>query len=181
MTKILAIAGSLRKHSTNKTLLKAAARLAPEGMEIVLYEGIGQLPFFNPDLKDPEPSQVTDFRARIRSVDGLIISSPEYAHGVPGVLKNALDWLVGGSEIVGKPIALLNASPRSSLAQDSLVEILKTMSSQLVREAFVAVLLLGKNMTEEEILSDPEMAGRLTQALEAFEMSIQFHNARING
>jgi NAD(P)H-dependent FMN reductase len=132
-------------------------------------------------LKDPEPSQVTDFRARIRSVDGLIISSPEYAHGVPGVLKNALDWLVGGSEIVGKPIALLNASPRSSLAQDSLVEILKTMSSQLVREAFVAVLLLGKNMTEEEILSDPEMAGRLTQALEAFEMSIQFHNARING
>jgi NAD(P)H-dependent FMN reductase len=83
--KVIAIAGSLRQVSTNKTLLKAAALLAPEDMEITLYEGIGQLPHFNPDLECPE--SVKAFQNQIKTADGLIISSPEYAHGVPGTLK----------------------------------------------------------------------------------------------
>ena len=83
--KVIAIAGSLRKVSTNKTLLKAAALLAPEGMEITLYDGIGQLPHFNPDLEYPD--SVKAFQNQIKTADGLIISSPEYAHGVPGTLK----------------------------------------------------------------------------------------------
>jgi chromate reductase len=181
MTKILAISGSLRRSSSNKTLLNAVARLAPDGIKVALYDGIGQLPHFNPDLESAEPPSVTDFRAQIKNCDGLLISSPEYAHGVPGVLKNALDWLVGGSEIVGKPIALLNASPRSTHAQEALLETLKTMSTKLVPEAFVAVLLLGKNMTEEEIVADPEMAGQLSNALEAFAIAIQVHKAQIDG
>src|SRR5262245_51288966 len=111
--RLLALSGSLRAASINTTLLRAAAMLAPEGVEINVYGGLGELPHFNPDLEGTEPSTVKDFWAQVRTCDGMIISSPEYAHGIPGVLKNALDWLVGGEEFIGKPVALFNASPRS--------------------------------------------------------------------
>jgi len=194
--KILTLCGSLRRVSTNKTLLEALVRLTPngqlqlglpnhavrlessprltsEGIQILHYEGIGLLPFFNPDLEAQEPPIVTDFRARLKEADGLIISSPEYAHGVPGVLKNALDWLVGGSEITEKPTALLSASPGSTHAQESLEEILRTMSARLVPEASAAVNLRGKKWTAEDVLHDPEMAQTLTRSLEAFAKAIR--------
>jgi NAD(P)H-dependent FMN reductase len=165
--KIIAIAGSLRQVSTNKTLLKAAALLAPEGMEITLYDGIGQLPHFNPDLEYPD--SVKAFQNQIKIADGLIISSPEYAHGVPGTLKNALDWLVGSSEIVNKPVALMSASTRAQIAQESLVEILKTMSAHVVLEASVGFDLLGQNKTESDIAQDPVLSDGLKRLLERFE------------
>src|SRR6266496_3093591 len=114
MTRILAISGSLRRFSSNTTLLEAAARLAPPGVEITLYDGLAELPHFNPDLEGSEPATVVNFRARIKGSDGVLISSPEYAHGVPGALKNALDWIVGSLEFPGKPVALINISPRST-------------------------------------------------------------------
>jgi chromate reductase len=135
--RILAISGSLRASSSNAILLLAAAALAPDGMEVKLYEGLGTLPHFNPDLDkgldDPDlPAPVRDLRIRVAAADALLISSPEYAHGVPGSLKNTLDWLVGGAEMPGKPVALLNASPRATHAQASLAETLRTMSAELV-------------------------------------------------
>ncbi len=181
MIKILAIPGSLRKNSTNKTLLQAMARLAPAGVGVLLYECIGLLPHFNPDLEGNEPPLATDFREQIKMADGLLISSPEYAHGVPGVLKNALDWLVGGSEIVRKPVALLNASPGSTHAQESLMETLRTMAALLVPEASVVVNLRGKKLTEEDIVHNPEMSKTLKKALEAFAEAIQMQEARIDG
>ena len=171
--KILAICGSLRKTSTNKTLLEVAARCAPPGMTLSLFEGLDDLPHFNPDLEKQEPPVVTRFRETIQAADGIVLSSPEYAHGVPGSLKNALDWLVGGSEMVGKPVALFDASTRSSYAQDSLREILRTMSVHLVEEAFVGVPLLGKNLGIEEILADPGKTQPLVKALEAFKRTIE--------
>ena len=90
--------------SSNTAVLHAAARLAPAGVEVILFEGIADLPFFNPDLDgDDVPAPVGAMRALIGSVDGLLISSPEYARGVAGVLKNALDWLVGSHEFPDKP------------------------------------------------------------------------------
>jgi chromate reductase len=135
--RVLAISGSLRASSSNTLLLRAAAELAPEGVEVVMYDGLGELPHFNPDLDkaldDPDlPAQVREIRTLVGDADALLISSPEYAHGVPGSLKNALDWLVGGSEMPGKPVALLNASPRSTHAQASLAETLRTMSAEVV-------------------------------------------------
>ena len=170
--RILAISGSLRAVSSNTTLLRAAALLALEGMEIVLYGGLADLPHFNPDLEDAEPSPVTDLRRQVREADGLLISSPEYAHGVPGSLKNALDWLVGGSEIVGKPIALWNASPRATHAQESLAETLRTMSTRLVPEASIAVPLLARGIDAAGIAGDPELSGPLRTALAAFGRAI---------
>lgn len=170
--RILAISGSLRAVSSNTALLRAAAALAPEGVEITLYGGLGDLPHFNPDLEEKEPPSVTDLRARVRMADGLLISSPEYAHGVPGVLKNALDWLVGGEEFVYKPVALLNASPRATHAQASLRETITTMSGRLVAEASIDVPLLGKNLDEGKIIAHPEISGALVAAIDAFTRAI---------
>jgi len=171
--KILAVPGSLRQKSMNRTLLEAAIKLAPEGMTITLYDGIGLLPHFNPDLEMELPSEVMGLKKRIRESDGLLISSPEYAHGVPGSLKNALDWLVGGSEVVGKPVALLDASTRSHYAQDSLVEILKTMSARVVVEAFARVPLLGRELSVGEVVGDPPKQKELRRALEAFQRALK--------
>ncbi len=99
MIRLLAISGSLRAVSSNTSLLKAAQLLAPETMRIELYDGLASLPHFNPDLDiEPLPPPVAELRAKIGVADGLLISSPEYARGVPGSLKNALDWLVSGAE-----------------------------------------------------------------------------------
>jgi chromate reductase, NAD(P)H dehydrogenase (quinone) len=112
--KIIAISGSLRTGSSNTAALRAAAKLAPPGLDIVPFDGIADLPFFNPDLEgDRVPDSVAAFRAAIGDADGLLISSPEYARGVAGVMKNALDWLVGSFEFPNKPVALINTSPRA--------------------------------------------------------------------
>jgi len=141
-------------------------------MEIIVYGGLGDLPHFNPDLEGAEPSQVTDLRAQVRSADGLLICSPEYAHGVPGVLKNALDWLVGGEEFVAKPVAFFNASARSTRALESLTETVTVMSARLVSEASITVPLLGKNLDAAAIAAQPEMASALRTALVTFARAI---------
>ena len=138
--KILAISGSLRAVSSNTAVLRAAARLAPDDVEIVLFDGLAGLPFFNPDLDGERlPDAVAAFRALVGEVDGMLISSPEYARGVAGVLKNALDWLVASFEFPNKPVALINTSPRATHAQAALTLTLETMSAQLVNEACVTL------------------------------------------
>lgn len=171
--QILAISGSLRHVSTNTTLLRAMMAMAPEGVEIELYAGLGDLPHFNPDLEGAEPPSVLDFRARLQAADGVLISSPEYAHGVPGVLKNALDWVVGSGELVEKPVALLNASPRSVHAQAQLTEILTVMTARLVTGASVALPLKGKNLGAAGIVAHSEFGPIINDALAAFVNAIK--------
>jgi chromate reductase, NAD(P)H dehydrogenase (quinone) len=171
--KILAISGSLRQVSSNTALLKAAIALAPPNIAIKLYSGLNDLPHFNPDLEPTEPPTVTHLRAQIKWADGLLISSPEYAHGVPGVLKNALDWLVSGEEFIGKAIALINASPRATHAQAALVEIMTTMSGQIVPEASITLALLGKKLNADGIIADSVLSGELQTAIVAFAKAIK--------
>jgi len=98
-------------------------RLAPSDIHIDLYRGLGALPPFNPDLEVlGPPAPVLELRARIISSQAVLIAAPEYAHGVSGVIKNALDWMVGNESFVNKPVGLLNASPRASIAQAALRE-----------------------------------------------------------
>lgn len=171
--RILAISGSLRKVSSNTALLQAAIALSPKNVEMKLYGGLGDLPHFNPDLEPTEPPSVTDLRKQLGGSDGLVISSPEYAHGIPGVLKNALDWLVSGEEFVGKPIALFNASPRAIHAQASLTEIVTTMAGQIVPEASITISLLGKNLDADGIVANPEISGELQAAIISFANAIE--------
>jgi chromate reductase, NAD(P)H dehydrogenase (quinone) len=172
--KIISISGSLRAASLNTAVLHAARRLAPTGVEIELFEGIGQLPFFNSDLEaDRLPAEVARFRTIIGAADGLLISSPEYARGVSGVMKNALDWLVGSHEFPGKPVALINTSPRATHALESLTITLETMSAQLVRDASITLPLLGTVNDADSIAANPEFAGPMRGALERFISAIR--------
>jgi NAD(P)H-dependent FMN reductase len=167
--KILAISGSLRAFSSNTSVLRAAARLAPDGVGIVLFDGLARLPFFNPDLDgDTVPDTVATFRRLVGEADGILISSPEYARGVAGVLKNALDWLVGSQEFPNKPVALINTSPRATHALAALTLTLETMSAYLVRDAFVTLPLLGVANDEMSVVTDEALAGPLRRAIAGF-------------
>lgn len=171
--QLLGISGSLRAASTNTTLLKAAAAMAPEGVTLHIYDGLGDLPHFNPDLdKDPPPAAVDEFRFHLRKSAGVIISTPEYAHGVPGVLKNALDWLVASGELYEKPVVLFNASPRANYAQASLTETLTVMTTRVISEACIVVPLLGKDIDANGVIADPELTRTLRSALAVFAKAI---------
>jgi len=171
--KILAISGSLRTVSSNTAVLRAAVRLAPRGVEIVLFEGLASLPFFNPDLDgDTVPDAVAAFRRLVGEADGILISSPEYARGVAGVLKNGLDWLVGSSEFPSKPVALINTSPRATHALAALTLTLETMSAQLVKDACVTLPLLGTASDETAIVANDALAGPLREAVALFAAAI---------
>jgi len=176
--RILAISGSLRTGSSNTILLRPAVALAPAAFEVSVYEGLATLPHFNPDLdNEAAPPPVVDFRSQLQASDGVLISSPEYAHGVPGVLKNALDWVVASGELYGKPVALLNASPRSVHAQASLQETLTVMTASLIPEASITVPLRSNKVDEAGIISDPEISHALRSGLEAFGRAIDLLRA----
>jgi NAD(P)H-dependent FMN reductase len=173
MMQLLAISGSLRAASTNTTLLRAAAAVAPGDVSLHIYDGPGDLPHFNPDLdKEPPHAAVDEFRFHLCKSAGVIISTPEYAHGVPGVLKNALDWLVASGELYEKPVALFSASPRANYAQASLMESLTVMTARVVSEACIVVPLFGKELDENGIISNPDLAQTLRSALTAFVNAI---------
>jgi NAD(P)H-dependent FMN reductase len=166
--RILAVSGSLRARSANTALLRAAATLAPEHVRVTLYEGLEALPHFNPDVETVSlPPTVVEWRALIGDADGILFSSPEYAHGVPGALKNALDWLVGGVECYRKPVALLNPSPFATHANASLTEVLTTMAANVVAPACVTLPVAGRNLDVADIVADPDLAGALQGALTA--------------
>lgn len=171
-TRILALSGSLRAASFNTALLRAAISLAPVDVEIILYTDLGNLPFFNPDLEGREPVSVLDFRAKLQAADGVFIASPEYAHGVTGVMKNALDWIVSGEEFVGMPVALFNASPRATHAYAALKETITVMSAHIVNEASITVPLLGSQLDEAGIVAHPEISRMLHTAIVEFRRAI---------
>ena len=129
--RIVALSGSLRAVSINTALLREIAARAPEWFAVDLVP-LGGLPLFNPDLESELPEAVASFRADVCAADALIIASPEYAHGVSGVLKNALDWLVGCEDFAGKPVLVLNTAPRAHHAVAALRETLSTMAAWLI-------------------------------------------------
>lgn len=173
----LAISGSLRKDSSNLNLLKAAEQCAPPDVEFEIYDGVGDLPHFNPDLDPKVFEPVQRLIEKMRNADGLIVSTPEYAHGIPGSLKNALDWLVNTDAFMEKPFILLNASNRSGFAQQALIEVLKTMSGYHVVDASTTVPLLGKNLSAAAILSDPVSRETIRTCIESFAAALRMRGS----
>lgn len=152
--KILAISGSLRSASLNTMLLNVIARLAPGDIEVKVFQSLGELPLFNPDIEHLEQSAVELLKNEIIAADAVIIASPEYAHGITGVMKNALDWMVGNESFVFKPVALINSSPRATHAYESLTEILHTMSATVVKPASITIPILGSYSSETEMIEN---------------------------
>ena len=143
--------------------------MAPLPILVEVYPALDTLPFFNPDLDrgfdDPSlPEAVRALRSAIASSHAVLISSPEYAHGVSGMFKNALDWLVGGPEMIGKRVALINTAPHATHAITALAETLRTMSVTLVDEACVTIAV-PRNQDDVMLAMDPVIVGPLSEAL----------------
>lgn len=154
-SEILALCGSLRRESKNLTLLRAL-QLVDDRVSI--YDELGALPHFNPDTEETNcPSVAMRLRERVRASAAVIVCSPEYAHGVPGILKNALDWLVGSDAPLGKPAAVINASARATFADAQIRETMRTMGFCIVEAASITVALDGRRPTAEEIAQDPAL------------------------
>ncbi|MFZ6751291.1 NADPH-dependent FMN reductase [Undibacterium sp. Ren11W] len=167
--KILALPGSLRAASLNSALLRVIARLAPAEISIRQFDGMAHLPLFNPDLEHLNLLPVQSLREAIRAADVLLIASPEYAHGITGVMKNALDWMVSCEVFVNKPVAILNASPRATHADASLREIIKMMSGDIIADASITLAIVGARLDEEGMLADPGITADLRGALAAMQ------------
>jgi len=167
--RVLAISGSLRTASVNSALLRATARLAPSEMEVLVYAKIHALPLFNPDLEAEVPFEVTALREEVAAADALIFASPEYAHGVTGVIKNTLDWLVSFEPFAYKPVAIFSASPRSKYADPALRETLQTMSASIVNEACFSFQLVGAKMSETDMVLSPGISAAIEVALGALK------------
>ncbi len=159
--KILAISGSLRAASINSALLRAAARLAPPGVQVAIFQGVGELALFNPDLESEIPPLVAALRDEVAAADALLIASPEYAHGVSGAIKNLLDWLVSDERFSHKLVAVFNASPRALHADAALRETLA--------------------MTEADMLGSPQLAGAVRRALAVLHAAVAPVNPHAGG
>ncbi|RAZ74919.1 NADPH-dependent FMN reductase [Mesorhizobium atlanticum] len=170
MIEIIAISGSLRAASTNSALLAALAANTPEDCHVEVYDGVGRLPIFNPDNEgERTPPEAARLIETITRADGVIVSCPEYAHGVPGGMKNALDWLVSRDAAVGKPAMLVHASPRSLYARAALAEVMRTMSFVLYEEPALEIALLGKGPEEmEAILAKDSNRQAMREAVRGF-------------
>jgi chromate reductase len=175
--EILAISGSLRAASANSAVLRAAASLSPGHARIQVYRGLGDLPHFNPDLDGRESPAVLGFRRQLRDADGVLIACPEYAHGLPGAFKNALDWVVGSGELVDKPVALVNLLDRSTWAPALLKETLAMMNAKIVEPFPITLGLPGNAVSEDFVLTDARIAQALRDALNALVHAIEEHKA----
>lgn len=180
MFNIAAISGSLRKASINTKLLQAISDTASTNVSINICNFLGDLPLFNPDIEGPDldkttPEPVAKLRVLLAASDGVIIASPEYAHGITSVLKNALDWLVASGEFAAKPVAILNAAPRSSIANKALKEVLSTMDARLVPEASLDIPVLGNQSTTTNLLENPELSPLIRQICPAFMAALKTH------
>jgi chromate reductase len=148
MKTIMAISGSLRSESKNSIILRALKKHFETTVKIEIYEGLAVLPHFNPDIEFQAIPAIQDYRERLKNADALLISSPEYAHGIPGSLKNALDWVVGSGELIDKEVGLIfSSSSEAMFVQEQLIEVINTMSAKLKREHCLKIS--GANLTPE--------------------------------
>lgn len=159
MIKILGVSGSLRSGSHNTGLLQAAEALVPAGVMLQRFDALGDLPLFNPDVDERgAPAPVLVWRAALQAADAVIISTPEYAHGVPGALKNALDWVVASGEFVDKPTALVSVSTSGAGGEHSHAALLRTLIVMSARMGEGSTLQVGA------VRAKLDAEGRLVEA-----------------
>lgn len=172
---VFGLPGSLRASSTNAALVRAAAALAPAGVTVHVYDGLEHLPLFSPDLDTATPpAPVADLRARVGAADAVLICTPEYAYGMPGSLKNALDWLVSSASLYHKPVAALSASPSPGGGERALAWLRQTLTAldAVVPEAATFPIPFVKQKLAGDRVADPETAQQLRAALDALAATL---------
>lgn len=161
--QILAISGSLRNNSTNTNILKVIGKMTGESIDFQIFEGLDTFPHFNPGI-DEDNEKVALFRNKIKEADGVIICTPEYAFGVPGVLKNALDWTVSTGEFNDKPVAAISASPLNTGGDKALASLLLTLTAlgTLKNEkSYLSIPNIKQKINPEANLTDNILQGQL--------------------
>jgi chromate reductase len=171
--RLLLISGSLRAGSTNTALLRTAREVAPEGIETLLSEGMGELPHFNPDDDAegaPVHPAVAELRAAVHAADALLVSTPEYAGALPGSLKNLLEWTVGDASTYRKPIAWVNTSGAAAPAgaadaHDSLRKVLGYVHAEIVEDACARIPVPRAAVGADGLIADAEIRARVAAVL----------------
>jgi chromate reductase len=170
---ILLVSGSTRPASTNTAALRTLAALAPAGVRTILYDGLADLPAFNPDDDQegvPLPPAVARLRQQIESADGVLFSTPEYAGTLPGSFKNLLDWTVGGGQLYDKPAASLHvAAPgRGEAAQATLVTVLNYVTAVLHDSPELRLYVPRESVGPDGLIDRPDLRDGLARALATF-------------
>jgi len=171
--EILAIPGSTRQHSTNHRLIKAITALLPGDFTVTIYDEIGGLPHFNPDNNnDHVAREVADFRALLHRSAGVIICTPEYAHGVPGTLKNAIDWTVSSGEFSQKPTVLITASTDGTYGHQALLETLRVIEAKNIDQLQLLVQFAQTKINNDHIITDQNTLTAIKEIIRRFHKTI---------
>jgi NAD(P)H-dependent FMN reductase len=147
--RILAVCGSLQAKSSNLSLLQKAVALAPQGVEVILFDGLRDLPLFNPDIEDSAPAAVLNWKSALAESAAVLIACPEYGHSLPGALKNAIDWVIGSGELYQKVVAITAAvgdANRGRRGLDALAQTLRAVDASI---AWTDPVVLGPELDAE--------------------------------
>jgi len=184
MTKLIGLSGSLRQRSFNSALLRAAATSMPDGSELII-ESIRGIPLYDGDMEAAEgvPEAVTRVKQAIAAADGLLLVTPEYNNSIPGVFKNAIDWLSRPPADIkrvfgGRPVALIGASPGgfgTTLAQNAWLPVLRTLGAELWSGGRLLVSRAESVFDQDGALVDEKVRGQLAKLLQGF---VEFARAR---
>jgi len=166
---ILAISGSLRSGSSNHNILTFLGGLAPAYIHYSIYDRLADIPPFDPGLDNEQPSEaVAELRDLMKNASGVIICTPEYAFGVPGQLKNMLDWMVSSSSLVDKSVALITASSVGSHAHASLLLTLSALSAKVIDGATLLIPFIRSKIDAGGNITDQETEKALRNVMEVF-------------
>ena len=171
--KILAISGSTRQHSANLNLINAIKHQYADLIDIKIFNTISDISHFNPDLDNENPpAKVLDFREQLKEAKGVIICTPEYAMGVPGTLKNAIDWTVSSMEFSHKPVALITASTAGQKGHQSLLETLKIIEANIPENSQLLISHIKTKLSNNKI-TDSDTATKVDQVIQSLINSIK--------
>lgn len=173
--KILAISGSTRKVSSNLHLIHAIEDLSRDLFQVEIFEGLTALPHFNPDIDNEGtvPPEVTTFRALLEAADGVLICTPEYAIGVPGTLKNAIDWTVSSMSLSKKPVALITASLSGAKGHQSLLGTLQIIEARLTENTQLLISGIKAKVNDQAVITNDVTLQQVHQLITALTSLIQ--------
>ena len=171
--RILAIIGSTKSNSSNLAIIKTLQALSENTADIVIYDGISTLPYFNPDLdNETPPTSVVQMRTQIELADAVIITTPEYVFSLPGILKNALEWAVSTRVFANKPVALITAAASGEKAHESLLLILKTIEAKFDHDS--CLLIQGvKGKVDKDGNLNTDTIAKLNKVLQSLMLQME--------
>lgn len=167
MKNVIALCGSQSAKSANLQLINEVKRLSNKQFNVEVFTGLNQLPHFNPDLDgESAPASIAAFRSALRQADGVLICTPEYAMGVPGTMKNALDWLVSSMELSNKPVALITASTSGEKAHASITGTLNILEARMTSDMQLWIPFIKAKMPADGSIRDEEVRTRLSTLID---------------